>query len=129
MGIKYVGIALLGIMTLGAITPAQAATSYTRSLKYFSESGQVVGQQIIYCNNVTKRGGNINTAYHITEVNVCTPAAPAPTVIVPGTQVTAYTLPAFLTISAACGLAQCISSGMYPDEMTGVSWTWSNGWQ
>jgi len=121
-------ITLSACALLGLAGVAHAATPYSNSIKYFDEAGRVVGQQILYCNNFSRHGGNIHTAYKIVESIACGSAPPAD-VIVPGTQIIGYTLPGSLTISQACGPAQCIDAGMQPDMLAGVTWTWYTGWQ
>lgn len=123
-----VKIVIAAFAMFGAINAAYAVTPYSNSVKYFDETGAVVGQQILFCDNHANHGGNIHTAYSISESMECFGNPPAH-VIVPGTQIVSYTLPGFLTIGAACGFAQCVDSGIAPNRMTSVGWTWQAGWQ
>lgn len=121
-------IALSAFAIFGFASAAHAVNAYSNSVKYFDEAGRVVGQQILFCGASSKHGGNIHTAYNIAESYACGPFTP-PTIIVPGTQIVSYTLPGSLTISQACGLAQCVDAGIQPMVLNGVSWTYSSGWQ
>ena len=50
--------------------------------------------------------------------------------IVPGTIITAYTLPGALSISSACGQAECSPAGApEPVRIMDKGWTWQNFWQ
>lgn len=110
MSLKGLGLAVGLIAAFGA-SSASASVASASSVKYFDESGQVVGQQITTCSlSRSAHYGNIHTAYHISESAPCTlgqESHPAP--IVPGTRVTAYTLPGFLSIQEACVRAVCAS--------------------
>jgi hypothetical protein len=63
MGIVKLSTLLAAAALFSIATSAEAAASYSTSVKYLDESGGVVGQQIGYCSNATFHGGNIHTAY------------------------------------------------------------------
>jgi len=86
---------------------AVAAIEQAQSIKYFDDSGIVVGQQIALCSNFRGAYGNVHTAYHMTEVANCIGRPQHPAAIVPGTHITAYTLPSNLTIQQVCTYALC----------------------
>lgn len=62
-------IALLMIPLTSMALPAHAI-----SIRYLNSSGQVIGQQIRYCNNTAEHAGNIDTSnpYHVEESWGCT---------------------------------------------------------
>ncbi|WP_448099178.1 hypothetical protein [Luteibacter yeojuensis] len=96
-----------GVLALMATGSAVAAIEQAQSIKYLDESGQIVGQQIALCSNFRGSYGNIHTAYHVTEVANCIGRDQHPASIVPGTHITAYTLPGNLTIQQVCVYAEC----------------------
>ena len=101
---------------------AQNATSH----KYFDETGALVGQDIRICTAQSYHGGNTHTAYHITEEVPCG-GNPSLDYIVPGTIVTEYVLPGFLSISTACGIADCEPTYVpEPRRLLNHGWTWTN---
>jgi hypothetical protein len=80
------------------------------------------------CNALSYHAGNIHTAYNITEEVACG-KNPALEYIVPGTIITAYTLPGSESISYACGLAECVPAGYAePTRLMDKGWTWEGGW-
>ncbi|WP_090179980.1 hypothetical protein [Luteibacter sp. UNC138MFCol5.1] len=101
---KRVYVSLLALAMSGS---AAAAIEQARSTKFFDESGALVGQQLALCSNFQGSYGNIHTAYHMTEVSNCIGRDQHPASIVPGTHITAYTLPGGLTIQQVCTYAQC----------------------
>ncbi|TCV97781.1 hypothetical protein EC912_101798 [Luteibacter rhizovicinus] len=108
---------------------AHALAQNSTSNKYFDENGTLVGQQIRLCNALSYHAGNVHSAYMITEEVPCG-ANPSLDYIVPGTIITAYTLPGSQTISNACGIAECSSSGVAePTRLMNKGWTWLNFWQ
>lgn len=128
---------LSAAILLGTTAAAHAATLYSTSNIYFDETGAVVGQNILLCTNLAYHAGNIHTAYYITQTVSCTTypngapvQSPPPDVIVPGTQVTYYVLPGFLSITQACAEAECVSAGspVLP-RLVDKGWTWQTGWQ
>ena len=125
-------------LLVGSIGLASAATLDTSTVIYYSESGQIVGQQILLCDNVAEHAGNIHTAYQVTIGVLCNlgspwlppypPGGPAgPHYIVPQTYITNYVLPASETIQEACGeiLGGCESA---PNRQLNQGWTLENGW-
>ncbi|WP_426701002.1 hypothetical protein ACPPVV_16745 [Rhodanobacter sp. Col0626] len=114
-------------LVAGTTGVASAATVTSHSVKYLDESGVVVGQQYLLCNNEVGHGGNIHTAYKIDEKTGCG-NFPQPAVIVPNTLITSYTLPGSVTISQACLVAEC-SPGYSPEVERLNRWTYSVGWQ
>jgi hypothetical protein len=85
-------------------------------------------QQIRLCNALSYHAGNIHTAYNITEEVACGKNPPLE-YIVPGTIITAYTLPGSESISYACGLAECVPAGYAePTRLMDKGWTWEGGW-
>ncbi|GAA0709378.1 hypothetical protein FHW84_000665 [Dyella sp. SG562] len=129
--------ALSALVFLGLAGAAHAATPYSTSNIYFDESGAVVGQNILLCSNLAYHAGNIHTAYSITQTIACTSypngapiTTPPPDVIVPGTQVTSYVLPSFLTITQGCAAAECVQAGS-PElpRLVDKGWTWQTGLQ
>lgn len=98
---------LIGMLAVVMSSSAVAAIEQAQSTKYLDESGQVVGQRIALCSNWSGAYGNVHTAYHITEIANCIGRDQHPASIVPGTHITAYTLPANLTIQQVCTYAQC----------------------
>lgn len=97
----------LGVMALALSGSAVAAIEQAQSIKYFDESGAVVGQQVALCGNFRGSYGNVHTAYHVTEVASCVGQDQHPASIVPGAHITAYTLPSNLTIQKVCSYARC----------------------
>lgn len=100
----------LGVMALVLSGSAAAAIEQAQSIKYFDESGVVVGQQVVLCSNFRGSSGNVHTAYHMTEITNCVGSDQHPASIVPGTHITAYTLPSNLTIQKVCAYARCAAS-------------------
>ncbi|GAA0899815.1 hypothetical protein KR767_20030 [Luteibacter anthropi] len=107
---------------------AEARPPNSQSVKYFDEGGNVVGQQYLLCDGRARHGGNIHTAYTITEVVVCSNPNEDPGWIVPGNIVTAYTLPSNVTIQSACLTASCEGRGV-PEVQNLGRWPYSVGWQ
>ncbi|UGB44390.1 hypothetical protein LQ772_10325 [Frateuria edaphi] len=68
-------IALLALVILGLAVPvaSMAAVQYARSVIYLSSTGHVIGQQILYCNNVAEHAGTLNVSnpYRIEEQFSC----------------------------------------------------------
>lgn len=119
-------LALIAIPLFGVVGNAYALSQNATSIKYFDENGAIVGQFLRRCDAVTFHGGNTHTAYTLTEEVNCG-SNPAPHYIVAGTIITHYTLPGFLTISAACGLAECDPPGTpEPTLLTDKGWTFTN---
>lgn len=125
------------LLFLGFTNAAFAQTPYSTSNIYFDETGAVVGQNILLCSNLAYHAGNIHTAYSITQTISCTSypngsptQSPPPDVIVPGTQVTSYVLPSFVTITQGCSAAECVPAGS-PElpRLTDKGWTWQTGLQ
>lgn len=107
-----------------------AATPTANSYKYFDETGALVGQQILLCSNLAYHAGNIHTAYKIVEQTKCGSGGIELDYIVPGTIITSYTLPGFLTISNACSIAECEPAyAPEPERLTDKGWTFQSGWQ
>jgi hypothetical protein len=100
----------LGVVALALSGTAAAALEQAQSIKYFDESGVVVGQQIALCSDFRGSYGNVHTAYHVTEVADCLGGDQHPASIVPGAHITAYTLPSHLTIQKVCAYARCTSA-------------------
>lgn len=98
---------LATVLATAISSTAFAAIEQAQSIKYLDDSGQVVGQRIALCSNWSGAYGNVHTAYHITEVANCIGREQHPASIVPGTHITAYTLPSNLTIQQVCTYAQC----------------------
>lgn len=121
--------ALIALPFLFVAGNAHALAQNTTSKKYFDENGSLVGQQIRLCTALSYHAGNVHTAYSITEEVPCG-ANPSLDYVVPGSIITAYTLPASLTISNACAIAQCEYQGVAePDMLLNQGWTWLNLWQ
>lgn len=121
-----VKLGLIAISSLGIVGTANALAQNSTSIKYFDENGNIVGQFIRLCDALTYHGGNTHTAYTITEEVNCG-ANPGLHYIVPGTIITSYTLPGFLPISTACGIAECEPVGVAePDRLLDKGWTWTN---
>lgn len=121
--LALVAVPLLG---LGFVGNAHALAQNATSIKYFDESGAIVGQFIRLCGAQTYHGGNTHTAYTITEETNCG-SNPGLHYIVPNTIVTSYTLPGFLSISTACGIAECEPAGVAePERLLDKGWTWVN---
>lgn len=119
-------LALVALPLFGFAGAAQALGPNAISHKYFDENGGLVGQDIRLCSGLSYHGGNTHTAYSITEETACG-TNPGVDAIVPGTIVTAYTLPGFLPISTACGLAQCSGTGVAePQRILNQGWVWTN---
>ncbi|UPG87408.1 hypothetical protein L2Y94_08660 [Luteibacter aegosomatis] len=127
MKAMLMGIALAAVATAGFSGAAKAVPPASRSVKYFDEFGNLVGQQYLLCSGIAKHGGNIHTAYHIEEATSC-PSGGDEGWIVPGKIVVAYTLPSSLTIDAACSIASC--QGSYVPEVNVLGlWPYSVGYQ
>jgi hypothetical protein len=110
---SFVAKVALGASLALAAVSAQANVAQAHSYTFFDENGTVVGQTIILCTNASGSYGNVHTAYSITQYSPCsTETQQHPASIVPGTHVTAYTLPGFLTIQQACMWAHCDDSGV-----------------
>jgi hypothetical protein len=111
--IHYAGKLAFGVALAVGAASAQAAVAQAHGYTFFDENGQVVGQTIMLCTNQGGSYGNVHTAYHVTEYSSCnSPGAPThPESIVPGTHVTAYTLPGFMTIQDACRNMHCSDEG------------------
>ncbi|SFW76094.1 DUF6289 family protein [Luteibacter sp. UNCMF366Tsu5.1] len=119
-------LALAAISLFGIVGNAYALSLTSTSIKYFDENGAIVGQFLRTCEAVTYHGGNTHTAYTIYEATPCG-SNPSPHYIVPGTIITNYTLPGFLTISAACGPAECEPAGIAePRLLQDKGWTFTN---
>lgn len=111
---------------LGVVGTANALAQNATSIKYFDENGAIVGQFIRLCDALTYHAGNTNTAYTITEAVNCG-QNPGLHYIVPNTIITGYTLPGFLPISTACGIAECEPLGVAePERLNDKGWTWTN---
>ncbi|MBT2116619.1 hypothetical protein KK141_06630 [Dyella sp. LX-66] len=122
-------LAMIALPLFGTVGTAHALSQNTVSNKFFDENGVLVGQQILLCNALAYHAGNIHTAYTITESVACSKNPPLD-YIVPGTIITAYTLPGALSISSACGQAECAPAGApEPLRITDKGWTWQNFWQ
>ncbi|WP_250626659.1 hypothetical protein [Pinirhizobacter soli] len=129
-------IALAACMTLGLVGGAQAATSHSISYKYFDDAGNLVGQKVTLCSNITRHAATVDTQYYIMEQTSCSPTNPpppldeevTPDVGLPGTIVSSYNLPSFLSISAACVMAECQPTGTAEVvEIQDKGWTWLPG--
>jgi hypothetical protein len=128
MNIRLAMLAAVVVPLLGFAGSAHALAQNATSIKYFDESGRVVGQQIRLCSALSYHAGNIHTAYTITEETACGSNPPL-TYIVAGTIITHYILPASETISYACGLASCEPSyAPEPERLLNQGWTWQNLW-
>lgn len=105
----YAGKIALGIVLAVGAASAQAAVSQAHSYTYFDENGLVVGQTIMLCTNQGGSYGNVHTAYMVTEYASCNSSGGEthPEAIVPGTHITAYTLPGFMTVQDACRAMHC----------------------
>jgi hypothetical protein len=123
---SFAKIAFVALSFVGYIGTANALAQNATSIKYFDENGAIVGQFIRECSAITYHAGNTHTAYTITEATSCG-QNPGQHYIVPNTIIIAYTLPAFLPISTACGIAECEPVGVAePDELHDKGWTWTN---
>lgn len=121
-----VKIAFVAMSFVGFVGTANALALDATSIKYFDENGNIVGQFVRLCDALTYHGGNTHTAYTITESTACG-SNPGPHYIVAGTIVTGYTLPGFLDISTACGIAECEPTGTpQPEELHDKGWTFTN---
>ncbi|MET4677889.1 MULTISPECIES: hypothetical protein [unclassified Luteibacter] len=119
-------IALTAALLLGCAGSANALSPNATSRKFFDENGALVGQDIRLCNALTYHAGNTHTAYLITEEVNCG-TNPGLRYIVPGTIITHYTLPGFLSISTACGIAECSpADAAEPEMLNDKGWTWVN---
>jgi hypothetical protein len=122
------GLSLGVALVIASISTAQASAPDSHSRKYFDESGAFVGQQYLLCSNQSGHGGNIHTAYFIDEAVPCPGSNADVDVIVPGTIIDQYILPASLTLSAACAEAFC--QGSRAQEVIRIEhWPWTFGWQ
>lgn len=122
-------LAVIALPLFAFASTAHALSQNSTSNKYFDENGVLVGQQILLCNAMAYHAGNVHTAYTITESVACGKNPPLE-YIVPGTIITAYTLPGGLSISNACGPAECAPAGSAePQRLTDKGWTWLNSWQ
>lgn len=123
------------LMSLGLLLTSEAAMAlpiYNTSIKYFDESGHLVGQRANACNGKTVHGGNVHTAFFIEEEILCGGAGgespPTPNYIVPGTLITRYTLPGSLGIQQACTIAECADPTIPEIELLDdQGWTFSSG--
>lgn len=123
---SFAKIAFVALSFVGFVGTANALALTATSIKYFDENGNIVGQFVRQCDALTYHGGNTHTAYTITEATACG-SNPGPHYIVPGTIVTGYTLPGFLSISTACGIAECEPTGTAePGMLNDKGWTWTN---
>jgi hypothetical protein len=119
-------LALATLPIFGVVGNAYALSQNTTSIKYFDENGAIVGQFIRLCDAMTYHAGNTHTAYSITEEVNCG-TNPGLRYIVPNTIITRYTLPGFLPISTACGIAECEPVGVAePSRLMDKGWTWTN---
>ena len=122
----FAKLAFAAFPLIGVVGNAYALSPNTTSIKYFDESGAIVGQFIRLCNALTYHAGNTHTAYSITEEVNCG-SNPGLRYIVPNTIITSYTLPGFLPISTACSIAECEPLGVAePERLTDKGWTWTN---
>ncbi|MDQ0009479.1 hypothetical protein J2T07_001656 [Luteibacter jiangsuensis] len=119
-------LALVALPFLGFAGNAHALAQNATSHKYFDENGALVGQDIRLCSALSYHAGNTHTAYLITEETNCI-GNPGLDYIVPNTIITSYTLPGFLSISTACGVAECEHAGVAePSRLLDKGWTWTN---
>ena len=136
---------LLGLIVFfGVVANAWAERPYALVYTYFNASGQIVGAETAYCDGTTYHGGTLNTAYYIYASTPCTlpcnpngygdyaargvraagssgpctnPYTPPSQSIVPGTGVINYALPGAETIQQACRIAQCLGTGVMPNNL------------
>jgi|ERR1700754_653561 hypothetical protein len=101
---------VLGVLALALSGSAAAAMEQAQSIKYFDESGVLVGQQVALCGNFRGSYGNVHTAFHVTEIANCIGRDQHPASIVRDTHITAYTLPSTLTIQQVCAYAHCTAA-------------------
>lgn len=57
-----ISAALLFVIAMGMPVSSLAATSFARSITYLDAQDQIVGQQILYCNNVREHAGTLDPA-------------------------------------------------------------------
>jgi hypothetical protein len=119
--------AVLVLALAGFAGSASARPIYSQSVKYFDESGAIVGQQYLLCDGRSGHGGNTHTAYTVTEQTTCNGGEP-PEWIVPNLIVTAYTLPGSVSIATACSVGRC--EGQYVPEVQILGmWPYTPGFQ
>ncbi len=117
---------------------AFAQPMQSTSSVYFDESGNMVGQSILFCsgNPLSLHGGNVHTPYHVDTSVPCSlcsqksgnvGSCPTPDYIVPKTVIVAYTLPTVLNITQAC-ISMDICD-VRPWEVPATGWTYTAGVQ
>jgi hypothetical protein len=93
------------------------------SIRYFNASGQVIGQQIRYCNNTTAHAGNISSnPYYVDESYGCGQSTVTCTQLAPGWNVNCrpsgfYNTYEIVSFNAPLGLTQdewCSGNTSYP---------------
>lgn len=125
---RIFGGLLLGAALFVVAGAASALPPKSQSVKYFDESGNLVGQQYRLCSGISAHGGNVHTAYTITEETSCNGTPLSDEWIIPGKIVTGYVLPATTNITSACNIAHC--EGDYVPEVQNLGlWPYTPGWQ
>lgn len=67
-------LAVFGCLLGSAVgNQAHAATLYSHSKVFFDAFGNIVGQEILWCNNVRAKAGNTNAAYWRNDSYLCLP--------------------------------------------------------
>lgn len=136
--IRAVQVGLAACISFGLACSANAATAHSSSNKYFDAAGNLVGQNVLLCDNVTRHAGTVGTPYFISEETNCSPAKNPPPLITedpddtggafPGTAVNSWILPPTITIAEACVVAQCAGKGeVEVQEIQNQGWTWLPG--
>jgi hypothetical protein len=119
MRILYVPIFLaLALCSLSAM----AARQYSSNKIYFDVSGNVIGQDAYYCNNVHWRGGNISSPYVLTVKGGCGGCMATPTDPCEPNYAIIVTLggnPPFTTQEACQLVNNSACTDLEPDILTG----------